>query len=422
MTTAQRIQDFDDPTFDPFRTIDRQQGFGEVDDPYPKFHALHRTGTVLKGDVRRTFGLQPFPFWADYPSWMVFGYEAVARVFSDAATFSNSLWQLFYKDSFGDSIDGMDPPDHTRYRRLFQKAFLPQTVAHWGEELVPRVVGNLIDAFAGRDRAELVSEFTALYPFHVVYGQLQLPVQDCATFHKLAVGMTCLGIDHMHALEASRKLGDYFGGLLKERRSASDGSAPDREADLISLLAVAEVDGERLPDEIAVSFLRQLMAAAGDTTYRATGSLLVGLLTHPDQLEAVRRDRALVPQAIDEALRWEGPITSGMRLAVRDVMLDGVALPAGSLIDVVQGSASRDPARFENPDDFNIRRKADRHLAFAYGPHVCIGQHLARLDMARALNALLDRFPNLRLDPDQPAPRVLGLGSRSPPAIHVLLN
>jgi cytochrome P450 len=189
--------------------------------------------------------------------------------------------------------------------------------------------------------------------------------------------------------------------------------------DLISLLAVAEVDGERLPEQITVSFLRQLMAAAGDTTYRGTGSLLAGLLTHPEQLEAVRRDRSLVPLAIEEALRWEAPITFETRLSVRDTVVDGVAIAAGSMIDVVIGSANRDPGRFENPDDFNVRRKPERHMSFAYGAHVCLGQHLARLEMARALNALLDRFPRLRLDPEKPAPQILGLGSRSPVALHV---
>jgi len=421
MKTARRIVDFDDATFDPFATVDRMVGFGEVGDPYPQFHALHRTGTVLEGDMRAAFGLQPFPFWADYPSWIVLGYETVARVLGDAETFSSAIKQRFYKDSFGDSIAGMDAPDHAQYRRLFQKAFLPQTVARWGNELVPRVVGSLIDAFADRGYADLVSEFTALYPFRVVYGQLHLPAEDRAVFHKLAVGTTCI-VDYAHTLEASRKLGDYFTAMLQERRSILERGAASADDDLIGLLAVAEVDGERLPDEIAVSFLRQLMAAAGDTTYRGTGSLLAGLLTHPEQLEAVRRDRALVPPAIEEALRWEPPITFETRRAVRDVIVDGVTIPAGSKIDVVIGSANRDPAKFESPDDFNIGRRAERHLAFAYGPHVCIGQHLARLEMARALNALLDRLPNLRLDPEKPAPRVLGLNARSPPDIHVLFD
>ena len=420
MKTAQRIRDFDNPTFDPFATLDEMQGFAEVDDPYPQFHALHRKGTVLEGDVRQEFGLPMFPFWANYPSnWMVFGYDAVARVFGDGETFSNAIKQRFYDDSSGASINGMDGPEHARYRRFFQKAFLPQTIARWGAELVPRVVGRLIDAFADRGHAELVSEFTTLYPFDVIYGQLHMPDEARAVFHKLAVGLTCIGVDRPHALEASQKMGDYFAGLLQERRSAFESGIPIAGDDMIGMLAVAEVDGERLPDEIAVSFLRQLMAAAGDTTYRNTGSLLAGLLTHPEQLEAVRRDRSLIPQAIEEGLRWEPPITFEQRLATRDVVLDGVAIPAGAKIDAVIGSANRDPARYANPDDFDIGRKAKRHMAFAYGPHVCIGQHLARLELTRALNALLDRFPTLRLDPDKPAPRVLGLNSRSSPALHV---
>jgi cytochrome P450 len=316
----------------------------------------------------------------------------------------------------------MDAPDHPRFRRLFQRAFMPQTVARWGNDLVPRVVGSLIDAFAPRGRAELAGEFTALYPFNVIYGQLHLPAEDLAVFRKFAVGLLCFGIDSVHALEASRKMGDYFTLLLRERRAALELGAPSAQDDLISLLAAAEVDGERLPDEIAVSFLRQLMNAAGDTTYRSTGILLVGLLSNPEQLEAVRRDRALVPQAIEEALRWDAPLPYGARLAVRDVVLDGVAIPAGSKVDLALGSANRDPARFENPDAFDIWRKPDRHVAFAYGSHVCIGQHLARLELTRALNALLDRLPNLRLDPEQPAPRVVGLNSRAPTAIHVLFD
>jgi len=421
MKDARRIVDFDDPTFDPFATFDRMVGFGEVDDPYPKFHALHRSGTVLKGDLRLAFGLQPFPFWTAYPSWIVSGYDSVARVYGDAETFSSSIWRPFLS-AVGDSINAMDAPDHPRYRRLFQKAFMPQTVARWGNVLVPRVVNGLIDGFADRGRADLVSEFTALYPFNFIYGQLRLPLEDRAVFHKFAVGLMCFGIDSFHALEASRKMGDYFTLLLKERRSALEHGTVTAEDDLISLLAVAEVDGERLPDGIAVSFLRQLMNAAGDTTYRSTSILLVGLLTHPQQLEAVRRDRTLVPQAIEEALRWDAPLPFGARLAVRDVSLDGVAIPAGSKVDLVLGSANRDPARFENPDDFNIARKAERHLTFAYGPHVCMGQHLARLEMTRALNALLDRLPNLRLNPDMPAPRIVGLNSRAPSAIHVVFD
>lgn len=415
LLTRRRIADFDDAYFDPFATFDRAGGLGEVDDPWPKLHELAAHGPVQPGDLRRQFGLAPFDLFADLPSYMVFGHEAVGKAYIDGATFSNAIMQRLYADSFGLSINGMDAPEHTRYRRLFQQAFMPRTVAQCGAEMVPGVIGRVIDGFAGRGKAELVSEFAIRYPFDIIYAQLGLPDEDAHIFHRLSVGLMCIMLDYPHALEASRKMGDYLQLLIEERRGGTGG-------DLISMLARAEVEGERLPDDIAVSFLRQLLNAAGDTTYRSTGAMLVGLLTNPDQLAAVRADRSLVPQTVDEALRWDGPLTFLTRQTTRDVELLGTMIPAGAKIDVVRGSANRDPSRFPDPDRFDIFRPHRRHVAFAFGPHVCLGQHLAKLEMERALNGLLDRLPNLRLDPDYPAPQVLGLNSRAPIAIHVLFD
>jgi len=211
-------------------------------------------------------------------------------------------------------------------------------------------------------------------------------------------------------------MGAYFARLIAQRRGV-EGS------DLVTMLANAELDGDRLPDEITISFLRQLMNAAGDTTYRATGSLLVGLLTQRDQLAAVLADRALIPRAIEEALRWEGPLPTLARVTVRDVELDGTQIPAGHKVDVITGSANRDlQYHYPDPDTFNVFRRPGRHFAFAYGPHVCLGLHLVRIEMQRALNALLDNLPNLRLDPAKPPPCILGLHARAPNAIHVLFD
>ena len=415
LALAHRIADFDDPHFDPFATFDRAGGFGEVDDPWPKIHELAAQGPVQQGDIRAKFGLAPFALWGGLPSYMVLGHEAVSKAYMDGATFSNAIMQRLYADSFGLSINGMDAPEHTRYRRLFQQAFMPRTVAEWGADLVPGVIGRVIDRFAARGKAELVSEFTVRYPFDIIYAQLGLPSDDADVFHKLAVGLMCIMLDAPHALEASRKMGDYLQLLLEERRAGA-------ERDLISTLARAEVEGERLPDDIAVSFLRQLLNAAGDTTYRSTGAMMVGLLTNPDQLAAVTADRALVPQTVEEALRWDGPLTFLTRQTTRDVQLCGTMIPAGVKVDIVQGSANRDPSRFVDPDRFDIFRTQRRHAAFALGPHICLGQHLAKIEMERALNALLDRLPNLRLDPAYPVPAVVGLNSRAPIAIHVLFD
>lgn len=413
--SSRRIEDYADALFDPFATFDRAMGFSEVDDPYPRFHELHRLASVQRGDIRESFGLDRFAMWSSYPSYMVFGHDNVARALVDARTFSSTITQALYAGTFGSSINAMDAPDHLRYRALFQQAFLPQPLKAWGSLVIPRVIGRIIEGFRERGSADLVQEFTIRYPFEILYAQLGLPEEELTTFRRLSAGLMCTLVDFPHANEASVKMGAYFGRLIAERRG--------REGDdFISMLANAEVGGERLPDEITISFLRQLMNAAGDTTYRGTGNLLVGLLENPRQLAAIRADRSLVPQAIDEALRWEGPLPTLVRRVQREVEMSGVRIPAGSKVDVITGSANRDPARYAEADRFDIFRRPERHFAFAYGPHICLGQHLVRIEMARALNTLLDCLPNVRLDPDKPPPCIVGLHARTPGSIHVLFD
>jgi cytochrome P450 len=158
------------------------------------------------------------------------------------------------------------------------------------------------------------------------------------------------------------------------------------------------LDGEQLDDEEIFSFLRMLLPAGIETTYRSSGSLLYLLLTHPEQLEAVRADRALIPQAIEEGLRYETPVLVTLRVTTTDTSLSGVEIPAGTVVSAVLGSANRDPAAYDHPERFDVNRDTERHLSFGTGPHVCLGMHLARMETRVALNALLDRLPNLRLD------------------------
>ncbi|WP_022981583.1 cytochrome P450 [Ideonella sp. B508-1] len=414
MSTIARIQDFDDPAYDPFVSDD--DAFGTCDDPYPQLARWREQADVHAFDYRVAMGLYPDVTMRDLPSFLVTGYDAVEKIFLDPQTYSNKVYARNLGISFGHSVSTMDAPEHTRFRKIFQKAFLPNTVAKWGDTLVDPVVESLMDRFTSRGKADLVQEFTHHYPFHIIYRQLALPPEDVKVFHKLAIAQTVVSYDVAHGTEASRKLGVYFKALLDERR-ANPGD------DLVSLLAQAEVDGDVLPEEILVSFLRQLVNAGGDTTYRATSILLTGLLTNPDQLAAVREDRSLVPQAIEEALRWDGPVLIATRTPTVDVELAGVRIPAGACLSVASGSANRDPSRFVDPDRFDIfRERKHRHFSFAFGPHVCIGQHLARVEMTRALNAILDRLPNLRLDPDMPPPRVQGTMMRVPKHIHVVFD
>ena len=415
MSALPRIQDFDDSAFDPF--IADAAMFGDIADPYRAIAELRKQGPVIKGAYREMLG-QPADLTSSHlPHYSIFGYDEVAQVLNDPVHFSNKGYAFNLGITFGRSVSTMDAPEHARFRRIFQKAFLPNIVSKWGDTLVDPVVAELMDRFVPRGRADLVQEFTLHYPFHVIYRQLGLPPEDVKTFHKLAIAQTVVSFDHAHGTEASQKLGVYFKAMLDKRRARQEGD------DLVTLLAHAEAEGERLPEEVVISFLRQLVNAGGDTTYRGTSVLLTALLQSPDQLEAVRKDRSLIPQAIEEALRWDGPVLMQTRMTTEDVTLAGVHIPAGSVIDVVAGSANRDPAKFPDPDRFDLfRPRGMRHFAFASGPHICIGQHLARVEMTRALNAILDRLPNLRLDASMPPPQIRGGMMRVPEHLHVLFD
>lgn len=408
------IVDLDDPDFDPF--AGDELSFGDTLDPYVRIGELMSQHWVHPGQYRSFFvdwpnaALEKY----DFEYYTVFGHEKCAEILTSPERFSSWPSTLTIGTSFGRTISAMDPPEHTRYRRIFQKAFLPQTVRHWGESLVEPVVKALLDKVVDQGRCDLIEDFTLHYPFQVIYRQLNLPPQDIRVFHKLAISQTAYGYAPQIAIEAGRKLGDYFTAMVQARR-AQPGE------DLVSTLALAEVEGERLPEEVVVSFLRQLTNAGGDTTYRGTSNLLTLLLKNPEQLEAVRQDRSLVAAAIDEGLRFEGPVIHVERQAVGQITIDDFTFPKGAMIDVCEGSANRDPAVFPDPNTFNIYRDrvGPRAMSFATGPHICIGQHLARVEMERALNAILDRLPRMRLDPDRPAPEIRGFDLRTPKHLYV---
>jgi cytochrome P450 len=315
----------------------------------------------------------------------------------------------------GRTILEMDEPEHSRYRGLIQKAFSKRALDRWERELVSPVVNGLVDRFAGRGHADLVRELTFPFPVAVIAGMIGLDEQHHRDFHQWAVELISIAINPMRGMQASQKLRDLFARVLAERRQAP-------RDDLMSVLALAELEGTRLDDDAIFAFLRLLAPAGAETTYRSSSNLLFGLLTHPAQLEALRRDRSLMPQAIEEGLRWEAPLTGIMRTATRDVEIGGVPIPAGAVVSVNLGAANRDETRYERPDDFDILRPQRAHMAFAFGAHRCLGMHLARMETSVALTALLDRLPGLRLDPAASDVHITGLTFRSPLELPVLFE
>jgi len=400
-TVIPRLEDLEDKSFNPFEV--EKLSHGRNEDIYAVIRGLMAKGLVHKGAYRDLFDVLPNVQMAGLSHYTIMGYDLLQQVLLDPETFTNKEAKKHTLGvSFGNTVAVMDGAEHTRYRRIFQRAFLPQVVAKWGESVVDPVVNDLMEGFVHRGEADLIEEFTHHYPFQVIYRQLELDREQAPIFHKLAIAQLLSAIGAPQGDEASRKLGAFFAEFLELKRQRPG-------TDLVSHLVTVEVDGERLPEDVLISFLRQLMNAGGDTTFRGTSNLLTGLLTHPEQYAAVRADRSLIPQAIEEALRWEGPVAQSWRYATRDVILDGVLVPQGTILDMVLGSANRDPSKYPDPDRFDIfRDRSVRNLAFSTGPHVCIGQHLARVEMTRALHAILDRLPNLRLDPDKSPPVIRG--------------
>jgi cytochrome P450 len=368
--------------FDRINILDAKY-VGDIRDPYPEFARMRDT---LPVECRPSI-FDGFP-----PSYIVYRHSDVTNVLRDYETFSSTIILDGMGEVWGPKIIvGMDPPEHGPHRALVSGAFRQRALARWEEMLIGRVVHQLIDDFIDRGSADLIGDYAFPFPTKVMAGVMGLPESDFRQFQEWAVSIFLVAHDYDRALSASKALGDYLRPIVEDRRRAP------RE-DLVSDLVTAEIDGEALDDVEVYSFLRMLLPAGIETTFRSSGNLLYLLLTHPDQLEAVRADRDLLPQAIEEALRFESPVMITTRVATRDTVLNGVEIAAGRVVTTMLGSANRDPVAYPDPEVFNIFRDPKLHMSFGVGPHLCLGMHLARLETRVAVSALLDRLPALRLD------------------------
>lgn len=391
---------------DPFERGRRAMGLTTVDDPYPEF-AERRNEHVLVEDLSALAD-----DGAPLVVYTAVSYDAVFEVLRDGRRFSSAGYAEVMEPVMGRTILQMDEPEHHGYRSLLSHAFRRTAMDRWEAEVVRPVVEAAVDAFAGDGRAELVRQLTFPFPVKVMAGLLDLPADRLPEFHRLAVELITVEVDLDAAARASTALAEVLQPVVDaRRRSPGD--------DLVSVLARAEHEGQRLTDDEIVSFCRLLLPAGAETTYRSASNLLVGLLTHPDQLDAVRADRSLIPQAIDEGLRWETPVLTIFRQATEDTEVCGVPIPAGSGVVVNIGSANHDERRWADPERFDIFRPPLPSLSFAAGPHTCLGMHLARMETRVMLETLFDRLPGLRLDPEADPPVITGLTFRSPAQVTV---
>jgi cytochrome P450 len=383
---------------------------GNVRDPYTELARLRREEPIQRIDM------SGMPGEEGKPVFIVYRHEEIAQMLRDNETFSSAIVIQAFGDVLGQRVMlGMDEPEHGRHRALVSKAFSQKALARWEDELVGRVGNELIDGFVDKGRADLVKEFTFPYPTQIIAGLLGLPQEDFPQFQRWSISLLSFTINPERGKAASKALEGYFAPILATRRD-------DPRDDLISSLAEAEIDGEKLSDDEIFSFLRLLLPAGIETTYRSLGNLLFALLSNPDQLDAVRADRSLLAQAIEEAVRWEAPLLTITRVATRDTELGGVQIPAGSSVMPMLGAANRQEDRYPDPDRFDIFRETRAPISWGHGAHVCLGMHLARLEMRVALNLLFDRLPNLRLDPEGNDPHIRGQVFRSPTSLPVLFE
>ena len=406
-----------DGTRDPFEEFNRRTGAGVVEDPYPLLAMARAKGPLLKENLEaELLSAEVDPGVTMAPEvFTAFSYDAVQTVLRDGETFSSAGYADVMGAVMGHTILEMDEPEHHTYRGLVQQAFSRKAMERWEVEAVGPIVDECIDAFVDRGEADLVRELTLPFPVNVIARLLGLPRADLPQFHRWAIELISVSFDWDRGTRASAQLRDYFAGVLAERRAHP-------ADDLMSSLAAVELDGQHLTDEEIFAFLRLLLPAGAETTYRSSSNLLFGLLTHPDQFDALRADRALMPQAIEEGLRWEPPLTTIVRTATRDTVVDGVEVPAQAIVIVNMGSANHDEKYWERSEEFDIHREQRQHLAFAFGPHMCLGMHLARMETRVLFERIFARLPNLRLDPAAETPHITGMTFRAPTALPVLFG
>ncbi|MDE8586214.1 cytochrome P450 [Arthrobacter sp. NQ4] len=348
-------------------------------DPFPQYERMRATAPVFQDDQSG--------------SWHVFRYDDVQRVLSEHATFSSRMGgdnpsgtgQLF-----ASSLITTDPPRHRQLRSLVTQAFTPKAV----DALAPRIAGltdELLAEIAGKGSADLIRDLAYPLPVIVISELMGIPSEDRERFKHWSDVI----VSQTRTLPASEtqdsttsEMVEYFLALIDQRRSRPG-------TDLISSLLAAEIDGQKLTVPELLGFCALLLVAGNETTTNLIGNAVLCLAESPGTLERLFSEPALVPQALEEVLRFRSPVQSMYRVAVADTVVGDQLIPAGAPIVAWIGSANRDGQQFQRAAEFDVDRNPNRHLAFGHGIHFCLGAPLARLEARIALEALLSRLPGL---------------------------
>ena len=406
---ADRLKQLFDLTGEAYVT----RGGGFAEDPYPAFHKLRESGPVHEGVVGPLVGFddpraffQGLPYH-DLPHYSAFDWATCDAVFRDGDTFISQPPDADENALMFGGILYMDGERHRRYRALVQPQFLPKNASWWTDQWTVPAIEALLDRMAPNGRADLNVEFFSAIPLLTITGSFGISVADALDIREVAVS-DGNGLERFFAIVKP---------LIAARKD-------DPRDDLISLLLRAELteaDGttSRLTDDEVLTFSFLLLTAGGGTTWKQMGITMLGLLWNPEWLDAVQQDRTLYRSVVEESVRWTPTDPMFSRFVAHDTTLGGVDISGGSVMHMCLAAANRDPARWDRPDEFDPGRPLQAQMGFGGGVHTCLGMHVARAEIVNAISMLLDRFPNLRLDEDAPAPRITGMYERGPSTVPV---
>ena len=376
-------------------------------DPYPIYSQLREE--------------EPVCYVESVGLWLVTRWADVQTVDKTPDLFTGETEPSTLKRTFGRNLLASEGPYHDRIRKIIYPWFRVGAIGDYPDKVVAPIANELVDGFAERGHAELVSEFAEPLSARVLKRALGLDFVEEETLRRWFVDL---------ATGAANFEGDPEKQEIADRASAevNETLVPvlerlEREPNdtLLSSMIHTEVDGERLTKEEIQSNLKVMIVGGLQATTDLIALSLWAILSHEDQLDEVREDPKLVDPAIEEAARWHSPVGTSTRQTTRDAELAGVELEKGALIAAVLASANRDERNWTDPERYDIHRREGGHLAFATGPHLCIGARLGRYEARTAWRVLLDRVPNLRLDPGRPI-EISGWEFRSPHHLHVQWN
>jgi cytochrome P450 len=367
-------------------------------DPFPEYQRMRASNPVFYNEETKF--------------WELFRYDDVLHVITDYATFSSErlvpsdekMAERLRKEGWSEedlptkSILNTDPPRHRQLRSLVTQAFTPRAVAL----LTPRIkeiVHELLDKVAATGRMDVIQNLSYPLPVIVIAEMLGVPTDDRAQFKRWSDSIVDASGDV--GMQAIKEMNGYFREVIAQRRAQP-------QDDLISGLVAAGIDGEKLTERELLSFCVILLVAGNVTTTNLIGNAILCFDEHPQVMDQLREDPSLLPEAIEEVLRYRSPVQRLVRMATADTIIGGKEIKEGQVVVPCLGSANRDEAQFPDPDVFDIRRTPNRHVAFGHSIHFCIGAPLARLETKIALTVLLERFNNIQRVRDIPLEGVAG--------------